>query len=154
MKARHLGLLVAFAACGTALAHHAVSVTYDTSRLVNLSGTIGKVDLVNPHVTLELDAAQADGTSLKWLIEIAAPYALVRRNLDPRALLQLGGRVTIEAWLAKDGRLAANGRTLVTPDGVRHDVGDTWVEPCPSAEPTLTNCSSILPGTSPPPARD
>jgi Family of unknown function (DUF6152) len=127
MKTSWLGLLVAFAACGSApvLAHHSVSESYDTQRLVSLSGMIGKVELVNPHVTFELDATRDDGTPVKWLIEVAPPYALVRRNLDPHALLQVGGRVTVEVWLAKDGRNAANGRTLVTPDGARHDVSDS-----------------------------
>jgi hypothetical protein len=140
-----------------ALAHHSVSTTYDKTRLVTLSGTIGKVELVNPHVKLELDAQRDDGTRVTWAIELAAPRALVQRGADPRELLRVGDTVKIESWLAKDGTSAANGRTLVTEDGVRYDVGDTWVDPCPDTT-SLTPCSTIVPpaqpGTSPPPARD
>jgi hypothetical protein len=158
MKAHRFAVLLALAGyvVTPASAHHSVATTYDKNRLVALSGTIGKVELVNPHVKLELDAPRGDGTRITWAIELAAPRALLQRGVDPRELLGVGDSVTIESWLAKDGTNAANGRTLVTADGARYDVGDTWVDPCPSAEPTLTNCSSILtpPGASPPPARD
>jgi hypothetical protein len=160
MKAIRYGWVLAVMSCvgATALAHHSVSTTYDKSRLVTLSGTISRVELVNPHVKLELDAPRDDGTRITWTIELAAPRALLQRGADPRELLAVGRAVTIESWLAKDGSNAANGRTLVTADGARYDVGDTWVDPCPSAEPTLTSCSSILPpaqpDTSPPPARE
>src|SRR5262245_39778327 len=42
-------------------AHHSVKGTYDTSALVTLTGTVAKVDFVNPHVWFELTVKREDG---------------------------------------------------------------------------------------------
>lgn len=115
-------LLAGFAGT-SARAHHSVEEQYDIARLVELSGTITKVEFVNPHVVLELATAGAEATT--WQIELAPPSALQRRGTDLREQLSVGRPVTIESWLAKDGGRQASGRQLVTADGARFDVGDS-----------------------------
>jgi len=116
-------LFVVFGAARPSL-HHSLTATYDMDRLVSLSGTIARVDVVNPHVKVDLNATGADGRVTTWTIEMAPPNALKRKSFDPR-LLQVGQQVTIESWLRKDGKPEATGRTLVTADGTRVDVGDS-----------------------------
>lgn len=114
-------LLAGFAGA-PARAHHSVEEQYDIARLDELSGTITKVELVNPHVVIELATAGAEPAT--WQIELAPPNALQRRGIDLRKLLSVGRAITIESWLAKDGGRQASGRQLVTADGARFDVGD------------------------------
>ena len=107
-------------------AHHSVSATYDTSKLVSFSGEVTKVGLLNPHATIELAVKDGDGNVTTWLIEMAPPNAL-KRTVDLK-IFQIGQRLTVESWLAKNGRNEASGRTVITPDGKRIDVGDSWME--------------------------
>ena len=58
---------------------------------------------------------------------MAGPSALSRRGVDPRTLLAVGERVTVEAWPAKDGSRSLSARFIVKPSGERFDVADNWV---------------------------
>lgn len=124
MKVRHIviaALAVGFVGM-PARAHHSIEEQYDSARFVELAGTITKVELVNPHVVVELATTGAEPAT--WQIELAPPGALQRRGVDLRVELSVGRSVTIESWLAKDGGRRATGRQLVTADGTRFDVGD------------------------------
>ena len=108
----------------TLSAHHSLTATYDIGSLVSLSGVITRVDVMNPHLRVELEAKDAGGRTTKWTIEMAPPHAFLRRNVDVQSL-KVGQQVTIESWLRKDGKKEATGRTLVTAEGKRVDVGDS-----------------------------
>src|SRR5690606_1654415 len=110
-------LLLTFVAA-SAYAHHSITSEYDATVLIELAGTIAAVEIVNPHVRITLQSGQG-----QWLVEMAAPNALLRRGVDPKALLTVGRQVTVEVFPALDGSLRVNGRTL-TADGRRFDVGD------------------------------
>ena len=126
MKTCSTFLAFSLAACGmvtTVSAHHSVAEIYDIDKVVPLSGVVTSVQVVNPHVTVNLDTRDALGNVTTWTIEVAPPNALRRRRFDPRSLTP-GQQVTFESGLRKDGRREATGRTLVTGDGKRVDVGD------------------------------
>jgi hypothetical protein len=117
-------MIAVFATCSVS-GHHSVRMKYDSSTTVSLSGVITRVELVNPHVRIELSEKETGDDSKTWLIEMAAPRTLLQRKFDMR-LLDFGRPVTIEAWLAKDGQNLASGRTLVTSEGQRWDIHDIW----------------------------
>jgi len=114
--------------CGSmqATAHHSVAATHDMEGLVAISGTITKVELINPHLKIELTTRTESGDEATWLVEMAAPNALAQRGMNPRDVFVVGRQVAIEAWPAKDGSRNASGRTLITPDGARLDITDTF----------------------------
>lgn len=109
-----------------ATAHHSVAGTYDMEGRVEISGTIAMVELRNPHLRIEVTNTTEPGESVRWLVEMAAPYALVQRGMSPGDVLVVGRQVTIEAWPAKDGTHRASAHTLVTADGATFDVTDTF----------------------------
>jgi len=127
MKAM-LGVAALLGVCGSmpATAHHSVAGTYDMEGRVELSGTIAHVELRNPHLRIELTTRTESGEEATWLVEMAAPNALVQRGIDPREVIVVGRQVTIEAWPAKDGTQRASAHTLVASDGARLDVTDTF----------------------------
>jgi hypothetical protein len=107
-------------------AHHAVRSVYDTATIVPLAGAISRVQIMNPHVTVNLEVRDADGRVTTWTIEMLPPGVLKRKAFDVQ-LLEAGRQVVIESWLRSDGQTGqANGRTLVLPDGRRFDIGDNW----------------------------
>jgi hypothetical protein len=125
MRNRAVLLAVVIAVSGAAVsAHHSVAASYDTGKLVSLAGVIGRVQLVNPHVKLELTGTGPDGAETTWTIEMAPPNALKLHGFD-LSLLKTGQSVVIESWLQKNGTNEATGRTLVMPDGRRFDIGDS-----------------------------
>src|SRR5687768_1589832 len=81
----------------TLSAHHSLTA-YDTGTVVSLSGVITRVDVMNPHLRVELDVKDAGGRTTKWTIEMAPPNALLRRSVDVQSL-KVGQQVTIESWL-------------------------------------------------------
>src|SRR3989442_10491995 len=99
MNIHRILLIAMLAACGTPWlsAHHSIRGKYDSSSTVSLTGVLAKVELVNPHVRIELSGQDVDRKVTTWLIEMASPYSLLQRNFDMK-LLGVGRPVTLEAW--------------------------------------------------------
>jgi len=108
-----LGLLLAV---GPVLAHHAFSAEFDAKKEVKLTGTVTKMEWVNPHAWIHIDVKKPDGKVEQWMIEGGTPNALMRRGLT-RDSLPPGTVIVVDGYQAKDGSLRANGRDLTFPDG-------------------------------------
>jgi hypothetical protein len=127
---RHTGIAaVAMMLIGVAaplMAHHSFSAEYDGNKPVTLKGTVTKMEWINPHAWIHLDVKNPDGTVTSWMIEGAAPNALIRRGWN-RDSLQPGTEITVEGYLAKDGSKMANGREMTLPDGRRLFAGSSGI---------------------------
>ena len=49
-----------------AWAHHSVGGQFDVSKKIVVSGTVEKVDWVNPHIYVHLKAVDAGGKAVTW----------------------------------------------------------------------------------------
>lgn len=98
------------------VAHHAFSAEFDANRPVQMTGTVTKMEWVNPHSWIHIDVKKPDGTIEKWMIEGGTPNTLLRRGLRKQDL-PAGTVIKVEGFQAKDGGLRANGRNLTLPDG-------------------------------------
>jgi uncharacterized protein DUF6152 len=106
-----------------ALAHHSVTVNFDASRAMDLTGRLKDVDIRNPHSRITLEVKQPDGTVKEWLIEWSDRNALVRRKV-PFQLLHVGDTVTINVSPSRMLDNLAYFRTAVLPDSsVLRDCG-------------------------------
>jgi hypothetical protein len=110
-------VIVCVAAVAPAQAHHSFAAQYDREKPITLTGTVTKVEWMNPHIYFYLDVKQGERV-VHWAIEGGAPNGLYRNGWR-RDSLKVGDRVTIEGWLAKDGTSLANMRTAVLSDGRR-----------------------------------
>jgi hypothetical protein len=104
------------------LAHHAVSVIFDTSKSVTLKGTITGVDWRNPHSSISIDVKDDRGKTVNWRVEIASIGTLTQAGLT-RDMFDLSKSYSIEAFPAKDGTRQAVGKSVVF-DGKTYDVSD------------------------------
>ena len=104
--------------------HHSFSAEYDGNKPITLKGTVKKMEWINPHAWIHLYVKNPDGTVTSWMIEGAAPNALIRRGWN-RDSLQPGTEITIEGYLAKDGSKMANGREMTLPNGKRLFAGSS-----------------------------
>ncbi|HUQ50847.1 MAG TPA: DUF6152 family protein [Gammaproteobacteria bacterium] len=96
-------------------AHHSFAAQFDANKPVTLEGTVTNVEWRNPHIWVYLDVKGADGAVTAWECEGGAPNALTRLGWN-RETLRLGGKLTIQGYLAKDGSNVCNARTW-TYDG-------------------------------------
>jgi len=105
-------------------AHHAFAAEFDADRPVEFSGTVSKVEWINPHVWIHIDVKQPDGSVEPWMIEGGPPNALYRRGFT-RDSLPVGIEILVEGFRAKDGSRRGNGTDLTFPDGSKLFLGSS-----------------------------
>ena len=55
------------------IAHHSPSAIFDMKKKVSLNGSVTKVDWVNPHIVVYMDAKGDDGNVESWKFESNPP---------------------------------------------------------------------------------
>jgi Family of unknown function (DUF6152) len=119
MRRRELALLAgALSALAAAplFAHHSFAAEYDRNKPVTLTGTVTKVDWMNPHMYFYIDVKDTNGAVTNWGLENGNLSGLMRRGWRKDSL-KIGDVVTVEGFLAKDGSHLANARSVKLSDG-------------------------------------
>jgi len=98
------------------LAHHSFAAEYDSNKKLTLTGTVAKVDWMNPHIWVYVDTKDEKGVVQHWQCEGGPPNTLSRNGWTKDAL-KPGDKVTVEGFAAKDGSNTMNSRSVVLPDG-------------------------------------
>src|SRR5580698_11156996 len=84
-----------------AWAHHAFAAEFDAKKPVHLEGVVTKVELINPHAWIHVDAKNADGTVTSWMVEAGSPNVLLRRGFTKQSVAP-GTQVIVEGYQSKD----------------------------------------------------
>ena len=104
------------------LAHHSFSAEFDINRPIQLSGTVSKVEWINPHAWIYVDVKKRDGTTETWAIETGTPNTLLRRGLKKNDV-PAGTEIKVSGFQARDGTAKANGVNVTLPDGRALQIG-------------------------------
>lgn len=126
MKARLLGILASglMAAALPALAHHSFAAEYDSTKPIELTGKVTKIEWMNPHARFYVDVKDGAGKVSNWEFELGSPNGLMRQGWT-RHSMNIGDQVDISGYLAKDGSHLANARTVKLADGRRLFAGSS-----------------------------
>ena len=117
---------VAVTACASLLAavlpvmaHHSFQAEYDATKPVTITGTVTKLEWMNPHARFYVDVKEADGKVTQWNFELGAIPVLLKQGWRKDSL-KIGDQITVEGFLPKDGtKSMGNARRVTLPDGRR-----------------------------------
>src|ERR1700749_1943447 len=99
------------------LAHHSFAAEFDSTKPVTLTGKFIKMDWVNPHSWIHMEAPNpATGKMEVWDIETGPPNTLYRNGWRKDAIKE-GQEILVSGTLAKNGSNTVNARSVRTPDG-------------------------------------
>jgi Family of unknown function (DUF6152) len=122
---RRLSAMVSFAVstglmfAGAVSAHHSVQSQFDIHKTVTVSGTVSKIEWINPHSYLTINVKDANGNAQKWAFELGGAGALRRAGMSraDRGGLKPGDEVTATALAARDGSNSGFLQELKVADG-------------------------------------
>ena len=95
------------------VAHHSFSAEFDASKPFKMTGTVTKVEWMNPHTFFYIDVTDEKTKKVtNWAMEMGSPNGLMRQGWT-RNTMKIGDKVTVEGSLAKDGSPTGNARAVV-----------------------------------------
>jgi hypothetical protein len=123
-------LVILAAGCGLLvssvpmLAHHSFAAEYDSNQPVKITGTVSKMEWMNPHARFYVNVKEADGKVINWNFELGAIPVLLKQGWTKNSLKE-GDQVTVEGSKAKDGSFTANARSVVLASGKKVFAGSS-----------------------------
>jgi Family of unknown function (DUF6152) len=110
------GLLMAGASLQ---AHHSLAGVYDMKAEKELTGTVEKVQFVNPHGSLTISVKNPDGSATDWVFTLGSATALAGKQVGktgPNAL-HTGDEIKVKCIPAKDGHPIGFLKSITYADG-------------------------------------
>ncbi|NIW25451.1 MAG: hypothetical protein GWN29_13290 [Gammaproteobacteria bacterium] len=106
-----IGLLSAALYAAPSAAHHSFAAVFDRDEPIEITGTVTRVEWVNPHAWFYVDVETDDGQVEEWALEMGSANHLRRRGWNRNAL-KVGDVVTVVGSRARDGTMTGAVRTV------------------------------------------
>jgi len=106
------------------IAHHSFAAEYDNNKPIKFNGKVTKVDWLNPHIYVYIDAKDDAGKVVNYAVEGGAPNGLYRQGWSKNTL-KVGDAISVEGFLARDGSNTVNAGVWMLPEGKKVFAGNT-----------------------------
>lgn len=120
--------LTALGLASGALAHHSFSAEFSRDLPIEVTGTVTRVEWMNPHARFYVTAKADNGESVEWDFELTTPNLLMRRGWT-RTSLKPGDTVTVTGWRARNSPLVGNANRVTLADGKALFTGTAGADP-------------------------
>jgi len=90
-----MGLFALFFATVPAFAHHGYATEFDTTKCIDLKGTLSGVEWENPHAFFHMDVKYFDGKVNTWRLETISPNSLKRSGTTREDVLNNVGKPAV-----------------------------------------------------------
>ena len=106
---------------GVVSAHHALTVLFDTSTTVEVSGEVTEFEFVAPHSYIHMSVTDLTGEQSAWQIETYPPGMLIRKGLTPDTL-RSGDWISVHGYPTRDGRPLMRLLIITLPNGEERQI--------------------------------
>jgi hypothetical protein len=115
-----------FFAIASLWAHHSPSAIFDMANRISVTATLTKIDWINPHILISMEAKADGGKIDHWTFESNPPswyrsVGLVRADFAKA----IGQTITVEGVRARDGTLFGYMQKIKLPDGTTLELINT-----------------------------
>ena len=117
-----VGVILALLSTASVQAHHSPSAIFDMSKHVSVTGTLTRIDWINPHIVLAVEAKGEGGKVEQWTFQSNPPswyksVGLARADFAKA----IGQTITVQAVKARDGSLYGYMDKIKLPDGTSYE---------------------------------
>ncbi len=118
-----VGVILALLSTASVQAHHSPSAIFDMSKHVSVTGTLTRIDWINPHIVLAVEAKGEGGKVEQWTFQSNPPswyksVGLARADFAKA----IGQTITVQAVKARDGSLYGYMDKIKLPDGTLYEL--------------------------------
>jgi hypothetical protein len=112
-----LTVLTVMMAAGSLWAHHSTTAVFDMGKKVQVTGTLNRVEWINPHISIYVDAKGDHGVDA-WHFEGSPPAWFRRVGVNKNDIARFQGQtITVDGVRAKDGTLYGYLQKITFADG-------------------------------------
>ena len=140
------GACLAVASPMTASGHHAFAAEFDRNQPIEVTGTVTKVEWMNPHARIYVDAPdpELENQTVNWDFELGSPNVLMRQGWTRNSLKE-GETVTVAGWRARNHSPVANARSVTDVNGKRLFAGSSAETASAGGQPEAPSAPSEPP---------
>ncbi len=121
MIGRTLGCVVLCAwlvAGGSLQAHHSLAGVYEMKKEAEVSGTLTKIQFVNPHGSMTIAVKNPDGSTTDWVFTTGSATTLAERGIGKNSnVLKAGDTISAKFIPARNGSPLGFLKSITTADG-------------------------------------
>jgi hypothetical protein len=101
---------------GSLQAHHSLAGVYEMKKEAEVSGTLTKIQFVNPHGSMTLSVKNPDGSTTDWVFTTGSATTLAERGVG-KGVLKAGDAITAKFIPARNGSPLGFLKSITTADG-------------------------------------
>lgn len=109
---------------GLTFAHHGSAVSYNTSKMLTMEGTVTEFQWRNPHVYVLYDVTDAQGKVVTWGAETHSPVVCEDQDGWSKSTLKPGDKITVSVFPSKIdtprgllAKIVFNGKVIIDDTG-------------------------------------